>query len=115
MRLLVFATIALSAASATAQAGSIVVLGPAAPPAAGEPRCVATPGAAGADLECVVTLPVSTDGAGSPAPNRILIRTIFTEARCASSQPQVVQMRPEPIVRGLPVVEHAPPRQSCPS
>lgn len=101
--------------AAAAAAGPIVVLGPAAPAVTAEPRCAATPGPTGADLECVVTLPVATEGAGSAPPSRILIRTIFTPARCAASQAQVVQMTPEPTLRGLPVVEHAPSREGCPS
>lgn len=115
MRLLVAAAVSLSATTTATAAGPIVVLGPAAPAVTAEPRCAATPGPTGADLECVVTLPVATEGAASAAPSRILIRTTFTPARCASSQAQVVQMTPEPALKGLPVVEHAAPREGCPS
>lgn len=116
MRLLAAAAVALSAAATAAASQPILVLGDATPVPTGFTRCAATPRSAGADLECVLTLPAPTAGNAHAPPARILIRTEFTPARCASSEAQVVQMSPEPTTKGLPVVEHpSAHRAGCPS
>lgn len=116
MRLLVVATLALSASATAAASQPIIVLSDATPTPMGESRCVAAPGASGADVECVLTLPAPTAGSAHAPPARILIRTEFTPARCASSRAQVVEMRQEPATKGLPVVEHpSAQRAGCPS